>query len=162
MDRTDWKKIFKEKSTPELIAIYIGDSFLDFDCQILAGVELLNRGYDKVKVLEIAKSLKAELIEKLEESTSTKSLNDYKDKQQRMVLITVVTFAFLFIYFAVNAIATQNINWMFLIALPLMSIMINLEKNNRIKKFDNERAEKATRINLKLDQLQKEIINNII
>ena len=66
MDRTDWKKIFKEKSTPELIAIYIGDSFLDFDCQILAGVELLNRGYDKVKVLEIAKSLKAELIEKVE------------------------------------------------------------------------------------------------
>jgi amino acid permease len=56
----NWEEIFKKKTEKELVDIYIGKSFLDFEAEIYAGLELRNRKYDfsKIEQFHIAKEEK--------------------------------------------------------------------------------------------------------
>ena len=42
----NWQQIFKDKSDEELISIYNGDTSLDFEAEIYAGLELRKRKYN--------------------------------------------------------------------------------------------------------------------
>ena len=48
-----WERIFKDKTEKELVQIYRGDSHLDFEAGIYAGLELINRNYDFNRIREI-------------------------------------------------------------------------------------------------------------
>lgn len=56
----NWEEIFKGKTEKELVDIYKGKSFLDFEAEIYAGLELKNRNYDfnKIEQFHIAKEEK--------------------------------------------------------------------------------------------------------
>lgn len=63
----DWKSIFKSKSEKELIEIYSGNSQLNFEAEIFAGLELKNRNYDFKKLDEILKRKTNELRNEISE-----------------------------------------------------------------------------------------------
>lgn len=49
----NWEQIFKEKAEQELVKIYSGESHLDFEASIYAGLELKNRKFDFQRIEEI-------------------------------------------------------------------------------------------------------------
>lgn len=63
----NWEAIFKNKTEKELIEIYSGNSQLNFEAEIFAGLELKNRNYDFRKIEDIHKrkieKLKIEIVE---------------------------------------------------------------------------------------------------
>jgi hypothetical protein len=63
----NWKEIFRNKDEKELIKIYIGDSNLNFEASIYAGLELKERNFDFNQIEEIHKQkveeLKADILE---------------------------------------------------------------------------------------------------
>ena len=69
MSDYNWENIFKSKSESELLEIYRGDSHLNYEAEIHAGLELKNRNFDfndeKIKEVHLRKieSLQNELSE---------------------------------------------------------------------------------------------------
>jgi hypothetical protein len=67
MSAYNWKEIFRSKDEKELIKIYSGDSHLNFEASIFAGLELKERGFDFNHIEQIHKlkveELKADILE---------------------------------------------------------------------------------------------------
>ncbi len=67
MSAYNWKEIFRSKDEKELIKIYGGDSHLNFEASIFAGLELKERGFDFNQIEQIHKQkveeLKADILE---------------------------------------------------------------------------------------------------
>lgn len=63
----NWEKIFKEKDEIELINIYSGNSYLDYEASIYAGLELQIRNYDFGKIKKIHDQKIEELKMSIEE-----------------------------------------------------------------------------------------------
>jgi hypothetical protein len=63
----NWKEIFRNKDDKELIKIYSGNSHLNFEASIFAGLELKDRGFDFNQIEEIhrqkVEELKADILE---------------------------------------------------------------------------------------------------
>ena len=53
MSGYDWQTIFKIKDEKELIEIYRGDSHLNFEAKVFAGIELKNRNFNFAIIEEI-------------------------------------------------------------------------------------------------------------
>ena len=90
----NWEKIFKEKDEKELLNIYSGNSHLDFEAQIFAGIELKNRNYDFDRIESIHKQKIAKVKLDIEKF---KSLNYFKSKQFRNQILNFVGFVFIII-----------------------------------------------------------------
>ena len=69
MSYYDWQNIFKNKTEKELLKIYSGDSGLNYEAEIHAGLELKNRDFDFATVAQIHNR-------KVEELKSDISLNE--------------------------------------------------------------------------------------
>ena len=61
MTQYDWQTIFKNKDENELVKIYSGNSTLNFEAEIYAGLELKNRNYDFKKIEQVHKRKTEEL-----------------------------------------------------------------------------------------------------
>jgi hypothetical protein len=53
MSLYNWQNIFKSKSDKELVEIFKGNSNLDFEAEIYAGIELKNRNFDFSLIQEV-------------------------------------------------------------------------------------------------------------
>lgn len=90
----NWEKIFNEKDEKELLNIYSGNSHLDFEAQILAGIELYNRNFDFEKI----ESVHRQIISKLKlDIEKFKKLNYFKSKQYRDQIFSFVGLVFILI-----------------------------------------------------------------
>lgn len=90
----NWEKIFNEKDEKELLNIYSGNSHLDFEAQILAGIELYNRNFDFEKIESVHRQIISKLKLNIEQF---KRLNYFKSKQFRDQIFNFAGLVFILI-----------------------------------------------------------------
>ena len=90
----DWVKIFKEKDEKELIKIYSGNSHLNFEAAIYAGLELKNRGFDFRRIALIHNDKVARLQQEIE---NYEKLDFIRSKYFRNLLLNIVALSGLLI-----------------------------------------------------------------
>lgn len=90
----DWQKIFQEKESPELVKIYSGDSHLDYEASIFAGLELKKRKYDFNKIQDIHHRKIAELKSDLDGYKNLKYVNSRFFRQQILNIIALAFFMY--------------------------------------------------------------------
>ena len=97
MTSYDWESIFKSKDEKELLKIFCGNSHLDFEAEIYAGLELKLRNYDFNKIEKVYQSK----IEKLEnEIKKYNDLNYIKSefyRKQKYYIIGMIVFIYFLI-----------------------------------------------------------------
>ena len=94
----DWQTIFKSKSEKELIEIYSGNSQLNFEAEIFAGLELKNRDYDFKKIEQIHKRKTEELRNEISnfetlEFSDSKYFKDFIKHSIGLVVFVIILIA---------------------------------------------------------------------
>ncbi len=74
----DWKNILKTKTDKELLTVYRGDSHVGFEAEIIAGLELKNRNYDK----EVIDEIYQQKLKQLDIDKETFNNINYKESKQ--------------------------------------------------------------------------------
>ncbi len=103
----NWEEIFKKKTDNELLSIYAGNSHLDFEGCIYAGLELRKRGFDFQKIKKIHDRKIAELKMEIEVHGS---ISFYRTKYFRNLFFNSIAVASILIaaIFKTNDFHFQN------------------------------------------------------
>ena len=156
----DWEKIFKEKNNKELLDIYTGDSLLDYEASMYAGLELKIRNYDFNKILKVHN----QKIEELEISIENcKNIKFTKSKYFRQQISNTIGLIIVFIILINNAHEFQtleNFNLYKFIFYAVIFIFGILSAKWSYNRYEKEKKEKIE-IKTKLLQLYKINSNTI-
>lgn len=99
MARYDWRNILKDKDEKELIDIYSGNSSLNIEVEIYAGLELKSRDFDFEMIEQIHKKKIEQLRSDIEEYKNLKYVKSKYFKNQITYSIAFVMLLFMHIYY---------------------------------------------------------------
>jgi hypothetical protein len=99
MSNYNWNEIFKGKDEKELVRIYSGDSHLDFEAEIYAGIELQNRNFDFSMIQQVHKRKTDQLASEIEELEKITFRNSKFYQKQ---VTSGIGFFFLILFVALN------------------------------------------------------------
>ena len=98
MEGYDWESIFKNKDEKELLKIYCGNSQLDFEAEIYAGIELKHRNYDIIKIENVYQSKIEKLEKEIEKYNDLNYVKSEFYRKQKYYIIGMIVFIYFLIY----------------------------------------------------------------
>ncbi len=97
MSSYNWQNIFKSKTDKELVEIFIGNSHLDFEAEIYAGIELRKRNYNFILIQEVYDQKVSSVERDIIESKNLEFRNSKYFRNQILYFIGIILIVFLFI-----------------------------------------------------------------
>ena len=144
----NWEKIFKEKDEKELVKIYSGNSYLDYEASIYAGLELKNRNFDFQKIEKIHNEKIARLKMEIKDF---ENLEFIKSKYSSIQLLSVIGLSGLLYSVIKNKeeIIGDNYNFIRILIYGTIALIIILTAKwnfNRFKKNKKKTIEKKVHL----------------
>jgi len=144
----NWQKIFKAKTEKELIQIYSGESSLNFEAEIYAGLELKNRNFDFQTIDRIHQQKIIQLERDIDECKFLNYTNSKYFRNQLLALIGI----FFIIFNLVNREIQNQLDsgiyyrYLFYIIILLINILIAKLLFERFKRKKHQTIDEKTKL----------------